>query len=327
MTIKPKDFQSNNQVNWCPGCGDYLILRQICNALSELNEKKENIVFVSGIGCSSRTPYYLDTYGIHSIHGRAPAIALGLKLSRPELSVWVITGDGDGLSIGTNHLLHVIRRNVDINILLFNNEIYGLTKGQVSPTSRVGTVSSSSPQGSIDKPFNPASLCLSANGTFFARTNDRNPKHLKDVLVEAYKHKGCSFIEIYQNCIVFNDMSSDKIFDIKTKKDHSVYLEDGKPIIFGDNDKSLMIGEDMKPHIKEGKDIGSKNLWTHDKRDKIKATLLASLNEYAQMPIPFGIFYKSAEPSFEQNYYNSLKSNKSLTLSEILDMNKSWQVQ
>ncbi|MDH5400573.1 MAG: 2-oxoacid:ferredoxin oxidoreductase subunit beta, partial [Cyclobacteriaceae bacterium] len=203
--LKAKDFSSDQDVRWCPGCGDYSILKQVQSVLPETGVARENIAFISGIGCSSRFPYYMNTYGMHSIHGRAPAIASGLKISNPELSVWVITGDGDSLSIGGNHIIHLLRRNFDINVLLFNNQIYGLTKGQYSPTSPLGSVSASSPVGSVDHPFNPLALALGADGTFLARTMDRDPKHLREMVTAANAHKGTSLLEIYQNCNVFND--------------------------------------------------------------------------------------------------------------------------
>src|SRR4051794_22189833 len=215
--LTKKEFVSDQEVRWCPGCGDYAILSQVQKVLPELGVARENFAFISGIGCSSRFPYYVNTYGFHSIHGRAPAIASGLKLSRPELSVWVVTGDGDALSIGGNHLIHVLRRNVDLNILLFNNKIYGLTKGQYSPTSEVGKVTKSTPMGSIDKPFNPISLAIGAEAGFVARTIDSDRKHLQSVLREATAHRGASLVEIYQNCNIFNDGAFDALKDPGTR--------------------------------------------------------------------------------------------------------------
>ena len=219
QNILLKDFSSDQEIRWCPGCGDYSILKQVQTILPEIGVERENIVFISGIGCSSRFPYYMNTYGMHSIHGRAPAFASGLKIANPDLSVWVITGDGDALSIGGNHLIHALRRNFNLNILLFNNEIYGLTKGQYSPTSPEGKVTKSTPMGSIDHPFNPLALAAGANGTFISRTMDRDPKQLRDVLREANQHKGTSLVEIYQNCNVFNDGA----FEVYTDKVQSKY--------------------------------------------------------------------------------------------------------
>jgi 2-oxoglutarate ferredoxin oxidoreductase subunit beta len=235
-----KDFTSDQEVRWCPGCGDYAILAVVQGFLPELGLRRENITFVSGIGCSSRFPYYLDTYGMHSIHGRAPAIATGLAASRPDLSVWVVTGDGDALSIGGNHLLHALRRNVNLTILLFNNRIYGLTKGQYSPTSELGKITKSTPMGSLDHPYNPVSLALGAEATFVARTIDSDRAHLTSVLRAAAAHRGTSLVEIYQNCNIFNDGAFDALKDRETREDVLVRLEDGQPIRFGaDQDKGI----------------------------------------------------------------------------------------
>ena len=237
-----KDFSSDQDVRWCPGCGDYSVLAQVQRVMPDLNVPKEKTVFISGIGCSSRFPYYMSTYGFHGIHGRATAIATGLKIARPDLSVWVATGDGDGLSIGGNHMIHTLRRNVDLNIMLFNNQIYGLTKGQYSPTSEFGKVTKSTPYGSVDMPFNPVSLALGAAGTFVARSMDRDPKHMQVVIKRAAEHKGTSFIEIYQNCNVFNDGAFFQFTEKETKSDSVVFLEHGKPLIFGkENDKGIKL--------------------------------------------------------------------------------------
>ncbi len=239
-TLSPKDFTTDQEVRWCPGCGDYSILAQMKKALAPLGIPREKTVFISGIGCSSRFPYYMNTYGFHTIHGRAPAFATGLKVANPELSVWVITGDGDGLSIGGNHLLHALRRNVDLKIILFNNEIYGLTKGQYSPTSRTGTKTKSSPSGSVEMPLHPLSLALTAGATFVARTTDVDIRHLTDVLTRAANHKGAAFVEIYQNCKIFNDAVFAYATDKSVKADNLLYLEHGKPMVFGSrSDRSL----------------------------------------------------------------------------------------
>jgi 2-oxoglutarate ferredoxin oxidoreductase subunit beta len=235
LKLTTKDFKSDQEVRWCPGCGDYAILAAVQAFMPELNIPRERIVFVSGIGCSSRFPYYMDTYGMHSIHGRAPAIASGLSVSRPDLSVWVVTGDGDALSIGGNHLIHALRRNVNLKILLFNNRIYGLTKGQYSPTSELGKVTKSTPAGSADAPFNPISLALGAEASFVARTLDTDRKHLQSVLRAAAEHKGSAFVEIYQNCNIFNDGAFDALKEPETRDDFLIRLEHGQPITFGKN--------------------------------------------------------------------------------------------
>jgi len=242
ITLSKKDFISDQDVRWCPGCGDYAILSQVQKVFPNLGIPKENFLVVSGIGCSSRFPYYLDTFGFHSIHGRAPALATGAKIANPDLSVWIVTGDGDSMSIGGNHFIHVLRRNFDLNILLFNNQVYGLTKGQYSPTSEIGRISNSTPFGSVDYPFNPPLLALGAGGTFIARGIDREQKHLQGLLYEAYKHKGTSLVEIYQNCWVFNDGAFASLTDREIKMETQLILENGKPMIFGRNqDKGLML--------------------------------------------------------------------------------------
>ncbi|MCF8273771.1 MAG: 2-oxoacid:ferredoxin oxidoreductase subunit beta [Flavobacteriaceae bacterium] len=239
-----KDFESDQEVRWCPGCDDYVILRSMQKALPEMGVKKEEVVFVSGIGCSSRFPYYMNTYGMHSIHGRAPGIASGIKLANPKLSVWVMTGDGDAMAIGGNHFIHVLRRNIDLNIVLFNNEIYGLTKGQFSPTSVVGQKTKSSPYGNTQPPFNPGELALGANARFFARIGGNVPKDISQILVEAHKFKGTSLIEVLQNCVIFNDGCYNNITNKDVKEDKQIYLEHGKPMIFGKNrDKGLILNK------------------------------------------------------------------------------------
>ena len=231
--LTSKDFATDQEVRWCPGCGDYSILAQVQKVFPTLGIPRENFVIISGIGCSSRFPYYMNTFGMHSIHGRATAIASGLKASRPELSVWIVTGDGDSLSIGGNHTIHLLRSNFDVNVLLFNNEIYGLTKGQYSPTSEQRKITKSSPMGSIDHPFNPAALALGADATFVARTMDRDPKHLQAMLLRSAHHKGSSFLEIYQNCNIFNDGAFEIFTDKKSKPEEALFLDHGQPLIFG----------------------------------------------------------------------------------------------
>ena len=231
--LTKKDFSSDQTVRWCPGCGDYAILNAVQNALPRLGRSKEDFVFISGIGCAARFPYYMNTYGFHTIHGRAPAFAAGTKLSNPDLSVWLVTGDGDSLAIGGNHFIHLLRRNLDVNVLLFNNQIYGLTKGQYSPTSRQGQITKSTPLGALDRPFSAGELALGAQATFFARTIDTNPKLMADIFVESSKHKGTSLIEVLQNCVIFNDNAFDSVTNRKTQADTQLHLEHGKPMIFG----------------------------------------------------------------------------------------------
>jgi 2-oxoglutarate ferredoxin oxidoreductase subunit beta len=300
-----KDFSSDQDVRWCPGCGDYTILKQVQNLMPDLGVRRENIVFVAGIGCSSRFPYYMDTFGIHSIHGRAPAIATGLKATRPELSVWVITGDGDALSIGGNHIIHALRRNIDINILLFNNEIYGLTKGQYSPTSREGIVTKSTPMGSLDTPFNPASLALGADAGFYARAMDRDPKHMREMMERTHKHKGTSLLELYQNCIVFNDGAFEVYTDKQRRNETSLYLEQGKPLIFGtDSNKGIRLNG-MKPEVVTlGAEFSADDLWIHDEKDHYKAYILSRFFEDNRLdnrlPRPFGVFYENERPTYDE---------------------------
>ncbi len=259
-----KDFKTDQEVRWCPGCGDYAILAAVQSFLPELGVRRENIVFISGIGCSSRFPYYVDTYGMHSIHGRAPAIATGLSTSRPDLSVWVVTGDGDALSIGTNHFLHALRRNVNIKILLFNNRIYGLTKGQYSPTSEAGKVTKSTPMGSIDHPFNPISVALGAEASFVARTIDSDRKHLTEVLRAAAAHEGSALVEIYQNCNIFNDGAFEPLKDSSIRDDYLIRLVHGEPIRFGiDGRKGVARRADGLLHVVED-DPADEDLWVHD---------------------------------------------------------------
>ena len=241
--LKKKDFESDQAVRWCPGCGDYAILAQTQKVFPEITTDKEKVVFVSGIGCSSRFPYYMNTYGFHTIHGRAPTVASGLKIANPDLSVWLVTGDGDGFSIGGNHMIHLLRRNINLNVMLFNNRIYGLTKGQYSPTSEQGKVTYSTPMGSLDYPFNPTKLALGAKGAFVAKTIDRDLKHLQSMIKRANDHRGTSFIEIYQNCNIFNDGAFSELTDKETKSDRVLKVEHGEPMIFGaENNKGYLFG-------------------------------------------------------------------------------------
>ncbi|MDA8595489.1 2-oxoacid:ferredoxin oxidoreductase subunit beta [Flavobacteriaceae bacterium] len=325
--LKAKDFASNQDVKWCPGCGDYSILKQVQSVLPETGHQPEDVVFVSGIGCSSRFPYYMNTYGIHSIHGRAPAIATGLKMANPELNVWVITGDGDGLSIGGNHLIHLARRNVNVNVLLFNNEIYGLTKGQYSPTSQMGLKTKSSPMGVIDRPFNPASLLFGASASFIARGIDRDPKNLRTVLSQANKHKGTSFVEIYQNCHVFNDGVFEEFSNKDTKEQRSVHLEEGEPLIFDDGKKALKIIGGRVMIVNADQD----DLWIHDSSDRYKAFLLCTLADDPLMPRPFGVLFKEEDRPIYETLAESQISEaqhqaKDLDLDELLRGQQFWNI-
>jgi len=290
-----KDFVSDQTVRWCPGCGDYAILAAVQKALPELGIRKENIVFISGIGCSSRFPYYMNTYGIHSIHGRAPTLASGLKAARPELSVWIVTGDGDGLSIGGNHLLHICRRNFDVNILLFNNRIYGLTKGQYSPTSLPGSKTKSSPMGSIEQTFNPLSVTLGAEATFVARSIDTHTKHLDEVMKAAALHKGTSFVEIYQNCVIFNDDAWVHVADKNVQDDHVLFLKHGQPMIFGKNrDKGIRLRGLHPEVVPLGDGVAEADLLVHDHTDRSLAYLLTQM-DYPAFPVPFGVLYTAPD--------------------------------
>jgi 2-oxoglutarate ferredoxin oxidoreductase subunit beta len=297
-----KDFSTDQDIRWCPGCGDYSILKQVQTIMPDLGIPREDIVFVSGIGCSSRFPYYMNTYGMHSIHGRATAVASGLKAARPDLSVWIITGDGDGLSIGGNHMIHLLRRNFDVNILLFNNEIYGLTKGQYSPTSELGKRTKSSPMGSIDYPFNPIALAMGASATFVARTMDRDVKHLREILLRSNQHKGSSFLEIYQNCNVFNDGAFAVYTDKQSKPLQTIWLQHGKPLVFGENNEKGIKLDGFKPIVVETANIAVDELWIHDETDLVKAGILSRMFSDpadSELPRPFGVFYAEKRPCYE----------------------------
>ena len=307
-TYKADDFKSDQEIRWCPGCGDYSILAQMKKALTTVGVPREKMVFVSGIGCSSRFPYYMSTYGFHTIHGRAPTFATGLRLANPELQVWVVTGDGDGLSIGGNHLLHVLRRNVDLKILLFNNEIYGLTKGQYSPTSRKGTSSKTSPFGSFETPSRPLSVALAAEATFVARTIDVEVHHLVATLQRAAAHKGTAFVEIYQNCKIFNDGVFEYATDKGVKADHLLYLEHGKPMIFGkDRSKGIRLNG-VRPEIVDvGKDCGVDDLLIHDEQ-ATEPTLAMLLSRMAspEFPEPLGVLRAVRKPTYEEQLESQL---------------------
>lgn len=296
-----KDFTSDQEVRWCPGCGDYAVLAAVQSFLPELGLRRENISFISGIGCSSRFPYYLDTYGMHSIHGRAPAIATGLVTARPDLSVWVVTGDGDALSIGGNHLIHAMRRNVNMTILLFNNQIYGLTKGQYSPTSEVGKVTKSTPAGSVDQPFNPLSLALGAEATFVARTMDSNRKHLLEVLRAAAEHRGTSFVEIYQNCPIFNDGAFQLLKDRGEAAARLVHLEDGQPVRASADHVVVRSDSGSLDVVHEGSVTDPSRIVVHDAGadDPAQAFALSRLDSGEHLHVPMGIFRSVSRPTYD----------------------------
>lgn len=301
--LSAKDYASDQEIRWCPGCGDYSILKQVQTVLAEEQIPREDIVFISGIGCSSRFPYYMNTYGMHSIHGRATAIASGLKAIRRNLSVWIVTGDGDSLSIGGNHLIHLLRRNFNVNILLFNNQIYGLTKGQYSPTSPKGTINKTAIYGTIDQPFNPQALALGADASFVARGLDVDPKQLREVIRRANAHKGASFLEIYQNCNVFNDGAFAALTDKSVKKDRTITLQQGQPLVFGANEDKGIILDGCRPRAVSLSDGYSKDdLWIHDERDYYKATILSRFFgevENDEMPRPLGVLFEADRPTYE----------------------------
>lgn len=332
--LTSKDFTTDQEVRWCPGCGDYSILAQVQKVFPTLGIPRENFVIISGIGCSSRFPYYMNTYGMHSIHGRATAIASGLKASRPELSIWIVTGDGDSLSIGGNHTIHLLRRNFDINILLFNNEIYGLTKGQYSPTSEQRKITKSSPVGSIDHPFNPAALALGADATFVARTMDRDPKHLQEMLLRSARHKGASFLEIYQNCNIFNDGAFEIYTDKKSKSEETLFLTDGQPLTFGSEKKKGIRLDGLKPEIVElNENISENDLWIHDEKDFYKAQILTRFFDDSKLeghfPRPFGVFYETDRKCYEDVMAEQIlyaKSKTEMDLDRLLSGREIWTI-
>ena len=334
IELSAKDFKSDQEVRWCPGCGDYSILSAVQGFLPELGLKRENIVFVSGIGCSSRFPYYMNTFGMHSIHGRAPAIATGLALSRPDLSVWVVTGDGDSLSIGGNHLIHALRRNVNLKILLFNNRIYGLTKGQYSPTSEQGKITKSTPQGSLDYSFNPVSLALGAEATFVARTIDSDRKHLTDVLRAAAAHQGTALVEIYQNCNIFNDGAWEPLKDGDVREDNLIRLVDGERIRFGkDMEKGVIRTSEGHIAVVEVSEVGEDAIIRHHSNvwDPGLAFALSRLaNVRTLTNTPIGIFRDIRRPSYDQLLHEQIDQFTAKTgpgdLQSLLTGNDTWNV-
>ncbi len=334
IALSPKDFATDQEVRWCPGCGDYSILAQVQKVMPTLGIPRENIAIISGIGCSSRFPYYMNVYGMHSIHGRATAVASGLKAARPDLSVWIVTGDGDSLSIGGNHTIHLLRRNFDVNILLFNNQIYGLTKGQYSPTSEENKITKSTPFGSIDHPFNPLALAMGADATFVARSMDRDPKHLQSMLLRANAHHGASFLEIYQNCNIFNDGAFEIFTEKGTKAEEALFLENGQPLVFGANkDKGIKL-DGFTPivvSLNEGQSVN--DVWVHDETDIYKAQILTRMfddpKQDRHLPRPFGVFYQAIRPTYEdmmKQQIQAAKDKKPADLDKLLRGNEVWQI-
>ena len=334
-----QDFTSDQTVRWCPGCGDYSILAQVQKIMptiaKETNTPKEKMVFLSGIGCSSRFPYYMDTYGFHSIHGRAPTFATGVKVANPELMVWVVTGDGDGLSIGGNHLLHCLRRNLDIKILLFNNRIYGLTKGQYSPTSEIGKRTKSSPMGTTEQPINPISVAIAAEATFVARSIDTDSKSLQEVLMRAAKHKGSAFVEIYQNCNVFNDKTFVSFTERSVRADKTVTLVHGEPVIFGkDREKCIVVDRKsggFRPAVANVSDVNQEDIIVHDESSESAALpyLLSQLNE-PEFPVPLGIFrqveHQTYEDLVEDQIKTAVEQNGKGDMEALLNAGDCWTV-
>ena len=337
--LKAKDFATDQDVRWCPGCGDYSILKQVQSVMAELGLNKDEVAVISGIGCSSRFPYYMETYGMHSIHGRAPAIVTGLRIANRDLSVWLITGDGDGLSIGGNHMLHILRRNLDVNILLFNNQIYGLTKGQYSPTSEQQKLTKSTPYGSLDFPVNPLAFAFGAGGTFIARSMDRDPKHLKEMLRRSNAHQGSSFLEIYQNCNIFNDGAFFAFTEKSSKMDTTIFLEHEQPLVFGaEKDKGIRL-DGFTPEVVSLTDgqYSADDLWVHDEQDLIKGQMLSRFfqdpNERDEkyLPRPFGVFYQTQRPCYEnmlaEQIEHARETMKGHDLQELLTGNSTWKIE
>lgn len=332
MSEKPKltkkDFTSDQEVKWCPGCGDYAVLSATQLAMSKIGIPPHQVCIISGIGCSSRFPYYMNTFGMHSIHGRAPAVASGVKIQNPDLSVWIITGDGDSLSIGGNHFAHIIRRNLDVNILLFNNEIYGLTKGQYSPTSKSGIKTKSSPYGSLDRSFSPAKFAMGAGATFFARTIDTDPKHMMDIFQKAQEHKGTSVVEIYQNCVIFNDKVHDQYTNRATRDDVSIRLEAGMPMIFGKNQDKGLIQDCFE--FKEVPLAGNEDkIFVHDPSNMNVSQVLTDLDGH-NGPIPIGVLRKIEAPVYEEDLNRQIQDQISAKgegdIKKLLFSGNTWEI-
>ena len=327
-----KDLVTSNDVRWCPGCGDYAILNSLQRTFPELGVPRENFVLISGIGCSSRFPYYMNTYGFHSIHGRAPTVATGIKVANPDLSVWIITGDGDGLSIGGNHMLHLLRRNVNVTVLLFNNRIYGLTKGQYSPTSPLGTRTKTTPNGSIDNPIHPLLFALGAEATFIARTVDNNPKHMVETFKAAHEHQGVSFVEILQNCVIFNDSAWDSVYGKENRDSQMLFLETGKPLLFGKNKEKGIRIKGLAPEIIDAATAATDDLLIHqpDLQSPLYSQMLATLG-LPDFPTPVGVIRQIQRPTYESLIHNQGEQAKAKrgagTWQELLHGDSTWTVE
>ncbi|MBS4055892.1 MAG: 2-oxoacid:ferredoxin oxidoreductase subunit beta [Bacteroidetes bacterium] len=334
INLTKDDFSSDQMVKWCPGCGDHAILHAVENVFPNLGIPKEDFVVVSGIGCSSRFPYYMNTYGIHSIHGRAAAIATGVKLANPKLSVWMITGDGDCMAIGGNHFIHTIRRNIDINILLFNNKIYGLTKGQYSPTTPKGTKTKTSPQGTFERPFNPGELVIGSQGNFFARSLDTNPKHMSAIFIEAAKHKGTSVVEVLQNCVIFFNKAHDLITSRETKDDNQLFIEHGKPLIYGkDNNKGIILKGTSLEAVTIGENgITEKDILVHNQYDADPGihVMLARMMP-PEFPVALGVIRSVAAETFETSMTDSISHEKEVSkirnVDDLLNSGSTWTIE
>ncbi|MCU0867217.1 MAG: 2-oxoacid:ferredoxin oxidoreductase subunit beta [Planctomycetes bacterium] len=327
--MQKKDYKTDQEVRWCPGCGDYSILNAVQGAFAKLGKQLHETVIISGIGCSSRFPYYMETYGFHTIHGRAPAIATGVKVAHPELDVWVITGDGDAMSIGGNHFIHAMRRNVGLKVLMFNNRIYGLTKGQFSPTSEQGKVTKSSPLGVVDYPFSPIALALGAGGTFVARGVDILGAHLEEMVTRASSHHGTAMVEIYQNCNIFNDGAYKGFTDKEVRDARMLYLEHGKPLLFGpQKDQGIAFDAQFRPYLVKGAELGKAYVWDETAETPAPAMALATMSE-TEFPVPIGVFRRREKPSFEagvQAQLTAAKAKKQESLRDLLYAGEIWTV-
>ncbi len=325
------DFSSDQDVRWCPGCGDYAILATVQRLMPELGVPREKLVFISGIGCSSRFPYYMNTYGMHSIHGRAPTIVTGLKTARPDLDVWMITGDGDSLSIGGNHIIHLMRRNVNMQVIMFNNQIYGLTKGQYSPTSEKGKITKSTPFGSLDHPFNPIALVLGADASFVARSMDRDPKHMKKMLKASHAYQGTGFVEVYQNCNIFNDGAFFQYTEKATKSDRAIFIEHGKPLVYAGGKKGLRLeGFHLETVDLESGEFGLDDCLVYDETSRELAGILSRVYWKEDLPQPFGIFYREKRPAYDVQVREQInavieRSGKG-SLKQLLEEGDTWEV-
>ncbi len=330
-TLSANDFHSGAMVRWCPGCGDYSILSAVQSVLAKQGKAPHQYAFISGIGCSSRFPHYMSTYGFHSIHGRAPAVATGVKAVNPDLEVWVITGDGDCLSIGGNHIIHALRRNQDFKVLLFNNRIYGLTKGQFSPTSPMGLVNKSAPLGTIDAPLHPVSLALAAGATFVARTADNDVNHLRETLTRAANHKGSAFVEILQNCVIFYDKAHEDYYGLKTRKDNILYLHDGQPLVYGATVEKGLVLDGLDVKAVDAASAPKDGLLTHDEAQEsgMLAYLLSKL-DYPEFPVPLGVFRDVTKPTYDRLLNHQVEEAKKAKgegdLAKLLKGPQTWQV-